>query len=204
MQLSITKKPLGFIILSILASTILYYQLVHAGASIKEPFSNSINLVDIDLNILSKELSAKEDSVEKDGSIAFYFETSNENSFEVLPVRFEPKDSLLAHSYRCGLIFRSSKTIHQSLITVGINATETLSCDGISSIGLIKDNNKAQHIGIIYNYRSPNAEFRGSIIVSKDSKTGKWFVNEKLLHKNPNYQEANSILKLKNILLNKK
>jgi len=195
----ISKKVLISIFICAVLAGIFYYQRVDADPpeATNLPLKSISSLSDIDLNTLSDVFSAKEGTIEKDGASTFYFTLSTSNSFEILAVRFEPKGS---YGYRCGLVILSIHNIMQKLTTIGKGITEVLSCDGIVSMGIITSSDKHKHLGLIYDLRSPNVEFRSGIILSLDKKTQKWMVNEELINEKLSSQSADNMWNLDTLI----
>lgn len=127
----------------------------------------------VDINFLENLLSAKE------GSIVLEKEFSKKIDFnkyiEISSIKYEPRNSLLLNIYHCALIFTARGELEQVVVTVGEGITETLSCNGLVDLALFD-----YHLGMIYGYQSPNVTFNGGLILTFDSQTNRWRVNEVL------------------------
>jgi hypothetical protein len=169
------KKTL--LIAAVIASTISCQGVsAESTATIK---LTDLNKLDIKKTVAS--FAAKADTLIKDSPSTFMFTAPSIDTFEVMPVRFEPEQSFLFNAYRCGLIFSSLKHPKQMLTTIGIDETEALSCNNIVSLGTISTVDNKMHLGIIYENLSPNTTFQDAIILSWSKENKRWYINQSLM-----------------------
>ena len=126
-------------------------------------------------------------------------------SFIVSSVRFEPENTYLHNSFSCGLVFTDETGKQQALITVGEGVTEVLSCNGLVEFGPVYTNSAAaishtDRLGLIYNYQSPNASFKGGLVVSYNKKDRVWYVDELLSTEEVVSEQASSLAILQKLL----
>ncbi|MDO5643590.1 MAG: hypothetical protein Q4G26_14550 [Paracoccus sp. (in: a-proteobacteria)] len=96
----------------------------------------------------------------------------------ITPVTLEahPQGELMPNATGCAVDIDDGHAPAQRVITVGAGETETLSCVGFVAAGPIP---LPHALGLIYDFESgPGMTFRGALILSHDTETGAWSVNE--------------------------
>lgn len=98
--------------------------------------------------------------------------------------RFEPAkpDTGARNAFRCGVLIDEGNGQSQALTTIGAPGwTETLSCDTLIESGLTSGTGAQQHLVLIYGTRSPNAEGRTAVVLTRVGSG--WAVNEEVMQR---------------------
>lgn len=96
----------------------------------------------------------------------------------IVPVTLDahPQASVIPYATGCAVDIDDGQHPTQRVITVGEGETETLSCAGFVAAGPLP---LPHSLGLIYDFESgPGSVFRGALVLSQDTETGKWSVNE--------------------------
>lgn len=95
----------------------------------------------------------------------------------VVPVTLDahPQAAMMPNATACAVDIDDGQGEAQRVITVGEGETETLSCVGFVAAGPLP---LSHSLGLIYDFESgPGSVFRGALILSQDSETGVWTMN---------------------------
>lgn len=96
----------------------------------------------------------------------------------VSPVKLDihPQGRSMPNATGCAIDIDDGENPTQRVITVGVGETEALSCVRFVAAGPLP---LPRSLGLIYDFESgPNRVFRTALIVSQDSETGVWSMNE--------------------------
>lgn len=120
----------------------------------------------------------------------------------VRSIRFEPRspDTPLRNAFRCAVVIEGGGA-RQAIVTIGEGWTETLSCDDFIEGDLVPNRNGTARLVLIYATRSPNAEGRTAVILTRRLNTPAWSVDERVMERLSEASEPASVKSVKAALL---
>lgn len=156
------------------------------------------SLTSTDRGRIEELLAAKPDTLKLEGGSFFQPDTTGQ-SYEFLPVRYEPVENAAGAAvfFECAFVIRRRDGKDSVLKTVGAGLTEATSCGGIVSHGSIQIAPDQTRLGVIYDFQSPNVSFKSNILVEWNSETKNWAIDEKTLESDYGSSELDTIWKLR-------
>ena len=90
-------------------------------------------------------------------------------------VRFEPARS---GPTWCGVVLSAPSRPPQAVVTIGVESTEHLACDGLSQAGLMPDDGPVRRIGLIYRTHAGKVAGVRPIVLTRDPRSQRWTLDD--------------------------